>query len=148
VETSVVKLREQQAKAAELRRPDLAEEAGRRIALAEIQVSALKSQLEQLRGQEQKLGEAAEHLQARIDAPQSVGSGPYAIAKVLTNAYSLRAWASRSESQTLHIAPTGLFANRKQTLCGRPVNRVLSIFAPGEATCKECKRRWELATGM
>jgi len=73
VETSVVKLREQQAKAAELRRPDLAEEAGRRIALAEIQVSALKSQLEQLRGQEQKLGEAAEHLQARIDAPQSVG---------------------------------------------------------------------------
>src|SRR5260370_28727889 len=67
-EGSAAKLREQQAKALELGRPDLAEMVGRRAALADTQMSALKGQLELLREEERKLAEAAERLGARIEA--------------------------------------------------------------------------------
>jgi hypothetical protein len=36
--------------------------------------------------------------------------------------------------------------NAKPTLCGLPAARHVNVFTPGEASCRECRRRWELAT--
>jgi hypothetical protein len=37
--------------------------------------------------------------------------------------------------------------NAKSTLCGRPALRHVEVFTPDEVSCRECKRRWQLATG-
>jgi hypothetical protein len=40
--------------------------------------------------------------------------------------------------------PIGLLAPRKKTLCGQVATRnVGDVFLPGEATCEECRRRYE-----
>ncbi len=69
LEGSVAKLREQQAKALELGRPDLAEMAARRAASAKTQISALRGQIELLNEEERKLAELGERLQSKIDPP-------------------------------------------------------------------------------
>ena len=36
-----------------------------------------------------------------------------------------------------------------KTLCGRvAIGGLDGIFAPGEVSCRECRRRWQLATGQ
>jgi hypothetical protein len=47
---------------------------------------------------------------------------------------------SPRELDTLHLTSGG-----GTTLCGKRVSRTLNIFAPNEAGCRECKRRWQLA---
>lgn len=37
-----------------------------------------------------------------------------------------------------------LVGQDQRTLCGRLATRHIDIFSPNEATCRECKRRWEL----
>lgn len=32
----------------------------------------------------------------------------------------------------------------KSTLCGLTAARYVNVFGPGEASCRECRRRWEL----
>jgi hypothetical protein len=57
------------------------------------------------------------------------------------------------ESTTLHIMQGrahGMLLNMavgmdQYTLCGRLVSRNIDIFQPSEATCRDCKRRWQLA---
>lgn len=49
----------------------------------------------------------------------------------------------RTESTVIHVTD-----GVNSTLCGRSVSRNMDIFEPREATCRECKRRWELATGV
>lgn len=40
--------------------------------------------------------------------------------------------------------PSGLLAPPKKTLCGqKAVRNVGDVFAPGEATCMECSRRYD-----
>jgi hypothetical protein len=40
--------------------------------------------------------------------------------------------------------PIGFLAPRKKTLCGKIATRNVSdIFGPEEATCEECRRRYE-----
>lgn len=48
------------------------------------------------------------------------------------------------ESRTIHVAQPGTF-RLGYTLCGIKVARLMDIFSPVEATCRECKRRWQLA---
>lgn len=67
LEGSAAKLREQQAKALELGRADLAEMAARHAASAETQISALRGQIELLNEEERKLAELGERLQSKID---------------------------------------------------------------------------------
>jgi hypothetical protein len=50
------------------------------------------------------------------------------------------------EGRAIHVAQPGTF-KLGYTLCGTKVSRLIGIFSPGEATCRECKRRWELSTG-
>lgn len=33
----------------------------------------------------------------------------------------------------------------KQTLCGLTATRYVNVFTPSEASCRECKKRWQLA---
>jgi hypothetical protein len=33
----------------------------------------------------------------------------------------------------------------KETLCGLQATRYVDVFQPGEASCRECRKRWELA---
>jgi hypothetical protein len=33
----------------------------------------------------------------------------------------------------------------KETLCGLTATRYVNVFTPAEASCRECRRRWELA---
>jgi hypothetical protein len=49
--------------------------------------------------------------------------------------------------------PTGLvdkliggvdYTARGQTLCGLAVTRLVTVFTPDEATCRECRKRWQL----
>lgn len=61
-----LKLRAQQAKAAKMGRPDLAEVAAGRIRLADEQISELAAQQGALREQIRKLAETAQRLEARI----------------------------------------------------------------------------------
>jgi hypothetical protein len=37
--------------------------------------------------------------------------------------------------------------NAKPTLCGLAATRHVSVFTPAEVSCRECRRRWELAQG-
>lgn len=34
--------------------------------------------------------------------------------------------------------------NAKSTLCGLQATRYVNVFTPAEASCRECKKRWEL----
>jgi phage shock protein A len=61
-----LKLRAQQAKAAEMGRPDLAELAAGRVRLADEQMSELAARHGALREQIRKLAETAQRLEARI----------------------------------------------------------------------------------
>jgi hypothetical protein len=36
----------------------------------------------------------------------------------------------------------------KATLCGLRATRYVSVFTPGEVSCRECRRRWLIATGQ
>jgi len=38
------------------------------------------------------------------------------------------------------------FAGGKRTMCGRSPGRGVDVFGPGEVSCRECKRRWQLET--
>lgn len=42
---------------------------------------------------------------------------------------------------------TGVGSNGKQTLCGKWAARYVDVFEPREASCRECKKRWQVATG-
>jgi hypothetical protein len=33
----------------------------------------------------------------------------------------------------------------KVTLCGLPATRYVDVFSPAEASCRECRKRWQLA---
>jgi hypothetical protein len=33
----------------------------------------------------------------------------------------------------------------KTTLCGLPATRYVNVFSPAEASCRECRKRWQLA---
>jgi hypothetical protein len=35
-----------------------------------------------------------------------------------------------------------------QTLCGLPAGPNVDVFEPQEVSCRECRRRWERATGV
>jgi hypothetical protein len=35
----------------------------------------------------------------------------------------------------------------RSALCGMPAWRYVEVFEPSEASCRECRRRWEIATG-
>ena len=35
--------------------------------------------------------------------------------------------------------------NAKSTLCGLQATRYVNVFTPAEASCRECKKRWELS---
>ena len=35
--------------------------------------------------------------------------------------------------------------NAKSTLCGLQASRHVDVFTPAEASCRECKKRWQLA---
>src|ERR1700747_468997 len=50
------------------------------------------------------------------------------------------------EETTVHVGRPGFFS-LGYTLCRRKVSRRIST-SPSEATCRESKRRWELATGL
>jgi hypothetical protein len=58
-----------------------------------------------------------------------------------------------NESTAIHVmrgAVHGALLNialgqDQYTLCGRLATRHIDIFKPSEATCRECKRRWQLA---
>jgi len=50
------------------------------------------------------------------------------------------------EGTTIHIGRPGAIL-LGYTLCGRKVSRTIAIFAPSEASCRERKWGWELATG-
>ncbi|GEM_PF-6264058 len=36
----------------------------------------------------------------------------------------------------------------KQTLCGQWAGRYVDVFQPSEASCRECRKRWQLATAQ
>jgi hypothetical protein len=38
-----------------------------------------------------------------------------------------------------------LLTGAAQTLCGLPATRQVDVFTPAEVSCRECRRRWELA---
>jgi hypothetical protein len=38
-----------------------------------------------------------------------------------------------------------LLAGSSSTLCGLPATRQVDVFTPAEVSCRECRRRWELA---
>jgi hypothetical protein len=38
-----------------------------------------------------------------------------------------------------------LLAGSPRTLCGLPATRQVDVFTPAEISCRECRRRWELA---
>ena len=46
----------------------------------------------------------------------------------------------------IHVGQPGFFS-LGYTLCGRKVSRRIDSSPLSEATCRDCKRRWELATG-
>lgn len=48
------------------------------------------------------------------------------------------------EGRSVHICRPGAIL-LGYTLCGTKVSRLIEVFAPGEATCRECKRRWQLS---
>ena len=59
----------------------------------------------------------------------------------LSGTYERERQRRRTESTVVHVTVG------RTTLCGRDVSRSIDIFEPREAGCRECKRRWELATG-
>ncbi len=63
------------------------------------------------------------------------------LAYQLSSGYERDRQRRRTESTVIHVTAG------RTTLCGRDVSRQMDIFEPGEAGCRECKRRWELATG-
>jgi hypothetical protein len=71
----------------------------------------------------------------------------FIVVKVSTSPMSLRARMTGKETQALHLASAGSkMLNGGTTLCGKPWTRSLAgIFTPQDATCKECKRRWQIA---
>ena len=50
------------------------------------------------------------------------------------------------EETTIHVGRPGFFSLGYK-LCGRKVSRRIDSSPLSEATCRDCKRRWELATG-
>ena len=58
----------------------------------------------------------------------------------LSGTYDRDRQRRRTESTVIHVTAG------RTTLCGRDVSRRIDIFEPREAGCRECKRRWELAT--
>jgi hypothetical protein len=40
---------------------------------------------------------------------------------------------------------TGYGRSAKLTLCGLPATRYVDVFTPAEASCRECRKRWQLA---
>jgi hypothetical protein len=40
--------------------------------------------------------------------------------------------------------PIGLAGGPKTTLCGRRAVRYVDVFTPAEASCRECKKRWQI----
>jgi hypothetical protein len=162
VEKQMTALAQQQGKlemsavqARRLGREDLARMALAKRDEAQMQLAQLKEQYKRLLAAEVKLAAAAQALEEKINAhaenrlgreKASKRTSPqYIVVKVLTNAFSIRAWAQRSESQVLHLArrpPFGMaLGSGKVTLCGRPYNSsVGDVFRLSEATCRECKR--------
>ena len=59
----------------------------------------------------------------------------------LSGTYDRDRQRRRTESAVIHVTAG------RTTLCGRDVSRRIDIFEPREAGCRECKPRWELATG-
>lgn len=59
---------------------------------------------------------------------------------------------SKSPSTPDPLSPEGIVAqllwcggNAKSTLCGLQATRYVDVFSPAEASCRECRRRWQLA---
>lgn len=48
--------------------------------------------------------------------------------------------------RTPHGVTATYFAANKFTLCGLNATRYMNVFAPSEASCRECRKRWQLAT--
>jgi hypothetical protein len=51
------------------------------------------------------------------------------------------------EDTTVHVGQPGFFS-LGYTLCGRKVSRRIYMSSPSQANCRDCRRRWELATGV
>jgi hypothetical protein len=60
----------------------------------------------------------------------------------LSGTYDRDRQRRRTESTVIHVTAG------RTTLCGRDVSRRIDIFEPREASCRECKRRWQIATGL
>jgi hypothetical protein len=58
--------------------------------------------------------------------------------------YVVNAGSGRSST---HIVKSGRSwtADSKTTLCGLPATRYVDVFAAAEASCRECRKRWQLA---
>jgi|SRR5580704_4330049 hypothetical protein len=59
---------------------------------------------------------------------------------------------SRSASTPNPMSPGSVAAqllwfggNAKSTLCGLQATRYVNVFTPSEASCRECRKRWQLA---
>jgi hypothetical protein len=144
VEKQMTALAQQQGKlemsavqARRLGREDLARMALAKRDEAQMQLAQLKEQYKRLLAAEVKLAAAAQALEEKINAlaenrlgreKASKRTSPqYIVVKVLTNAFSIRAWAQRSESQVLHLARTD------EALCPRPA-LLLLCTAPSSFT--------------
>ena len=50
------------------------------------------------------------------------------------------------EENIVHVGQPGFFS-LGYTLCRRKVSRRIDTLSPSKAICRDCKRRWEPATG-
>jgi phage shock protein A len=108
LEVQKVKLRTQQAKAAEMGRPDLAGEARQRVQLVDAQIADLTGMAEKLDREIVKLAEAAGRLQSKIDGPRPTTkpakSASYAMVKAaVPSSMTFRGIMTGAESSAMHL---------------------------------------------
>ena len=162
---SAAGLREQARTARLAGRPDLVLECQKRIRAADALRFQIVTQAHDLQIEEEKLRVAVQRLQGQAAATKSRSAQP---AKRKQDYYVVNARNSRGDvtSRATHImlsrspntpgVGSALFwdgilgwgAGTKSTLCGLWAGRHVNIFSPAEVTCRECRRRWEIATGQ
>ncbi len=116
----------------------------------ESRQATLKNRLRQQERQREAAQQAAvERAQAtyhacyalsKLPPPRAARSGRQLVDQ-LSGTYDRDRQRRRTESTVIHVTAG------RTTLCGRDVSRRIDIFEPREASCRECKRRWQIATG-
>lgn len=142
-------------------REDLVQQVMRRNEALQSQVSEMTALYRTLGEDEERLSMAVQKLRAKADALRAASTGAdvrhRGAVRPQANYYIVNA----DRSQALHVmysrnssTPSGFWAGLsvfspqpKETLCGRAAIRPVPVFSPEEATCRECRRRWEIATG-